>query len=50
MASQATLFGDILLVGDISTGVFRPFVPATFRIQFLHGIHNLSDRATSIAL
>jgi hypothetical protein len=34
-----TAFGFSNLVGDVSTGVFRPIVPAKFRKIFLH-LHN----------
>jgi len=42
--------GDTMLLGDISTGVFRPFVPLAFReplIRALHGINHPGVRATT---
>ena len=45
----ARLIGEVMVIGDISTGVFRPFVPAAFReavIVALHGIHHPGVRAT----
>jgi hypothetical protein len=44
------LVGDVHLLGDISTGVFRPFVPAAFRaavIRSIHDIHHPEIRATT---
>jgi hypothetical protein len=44
------LVGDVHLLGDISTGVFRPFVPAAFRaavIRSIHDIHHPGIRATT---
>ncbi len=41
--------GGIQLLGDISTGVFRPFLPAQFRqtaIRSLHEVHHPGVRAT----
>jgi hypothetical protein len=35
------LVGDVSLLGDISTGSFRPFVPAQFRAAAVRSIHNL---------
>ncbi len=42
--------GGVQLLGDISTGTFRPLVPAAFRtviIGFLHSIHHPGVRATA---
>jgi len=44
------LVGDTRLLGDISTGNFRPFVPESFRFavfQSLHGMHHPGIRATT---
>jgi hypothetical protein len=44
------LVGDVHLLGDISTGVFRPFVPAAFRtavIKSVHDIHHPGVKATT---
>ncbi len=41
--------GGVQLLGDISTGVFRPFLPAQFRqaaIKALHDVHHPGVRAT----
>jgi hypothetical protein len=41
--------GGVPLLGDISTGVFRPFLPAQFRqaaIKSLHNVHHPGVRAT----
>jgi hypothetical protein len=41
--------GGTQLLGDISTGVFRPFLPAQFRqaaIRSLHNVHHPGVRAT----
>jgi len=35
------LVGDIHLLGDISTGTFRPFVPAEIREAVFYGLHSL---------
>jgi len=35
------LAGDVMLLGDISTGTFRPFVPAEFRTAVFHSLHSL---------
>jgi len=45
----ARLVGDVLVLGDISTGTSRPFVPAQFReavVDALHGIHHPGVHAT----
>jgi hypothetical protein len=42
--------GDVQLLGDISTGIFRPLVPAAFReqiIRSLHSVHHPGIRATA---
>jgi hypothetical protein len=42
--------GDVQLLGDISTGIFRPLVPAVFReqlIRSLHSVHHPGIRATA---
>jgi hypothetical protein len=41
--------GSVQLLGDISAGVFRPFLPAQFRqaaIRSLHDVHHPGVRAT----
>ena len=40
------LEGDLQLLGNISTGTFRPLVPACMRVQVLASVHNLTHLGT----